>query len=104
MLFLAVLLAAAPARAQQQHNAATPAREGDDPRRGPRLEYKRGPAECLPETGFRSEVAIAAHDGIDHLHDDSPDVVRVWFEKIPGGFRGTVVYTDATGAKCDDLF
>ncbi len=98
VLFLAVLLTAVPARAQQQHNAAKPAREDDD-RKGPRLEYKQGPAECLREELFRSMVASAAHDGIDHLHDDSPDVVRVWFEKIRGGYRGTVEYTDATGAK-----
>ena len=98
VLSLAVLSAAAPASAQQQHNAAKPAREDDD-RKGPRLEYKQGPAECLREELFRSVVASAAHDGIDHLHDDSPDVVRVWFEKIRGGYRGTVEYTDATGAK-----
>ena len=98
VLLLAVLLAAVPASAQQQHNAAKPAREDDD-RKGPRLEYKQGPAECLPEEEFRGEVAIAAHDGIDHLHDDSPDVVRVSFEKVRGGYRATIEYTDATGAK-----
>lgn len=97
-VFVAVFAVAEPARAQQQHNAAKPAREDDD-RKGPRLEYKQGPAECLTEEGFRSEVAIAAHDGIDHLHDDSPDVVRVSFEKIRGGYRATIEYTDATGAK-----
>lgn len=98
VLFLAVLATAAPVRAQPSP-PAQPDPADDDPRRGPRLEYKRGPAQCLPEEEFRSEVAIATRDGIDHLHASSPDVVRVWFEKIPGGYRGTVEYTDATGAK-----
>ncbi len=71
----------------------------DDPRKGPRLVYRQGPRECLTEDAFRSEVAIAAQDGEDHLYDSSPDVVRVWFEKIRGGYRGTIEYTDATGAK-----
>lgn len=97
LVSFAVLSAATSARAQQLP-PVQPAPD-DDPRRGPRLEYTRGPAECLPEDQFRSEVAIAAHDGIDHLHASSPDVVRVWFEKIRGGFRGTVEYTDKTGAK-----
>lgn len=97
LVSFALLSAAMPARAQQLPPVQSA--PDDDPRRGPRLEYTRGPAECLPEDQFRSEVAIAAHDGIDHLHAGSPDVVRVWFEKIRGGFRGTVEYTDKTGAK-----
>lgn len=108
-VLFAVLLVAPRARAQQPPPgpagapatnlpAAEPADE-EDPRRGPRLEYVRGPAACLSEAQFRDEVAIAAHDGVDHLDDSSPDVVRVWFEKIRGGYRGTVVYTDANGVK-----
>lgn len=94
---LSMLSTAAPARAQPSHDPARPAPE-DDPRRGPRLVYEQGPPECLDEAQFHSEVAIAARDGVDHLHDSSPDVVRVRFEKIPGGFRGTVEHTDAAGA------
>lgn len=93
---LSVLAGAAPAHAQ----GLPPARPAPaaDPRRGPRLEYTRGPAECLPEAEFRSEVAIAARDGVDHLHAGSPDVVRVRFEKIPRGrYRATIEYTDAAG-------
>ena len=89
---VATLATAATARAQLPSAV-------DDPRKGPRLEYRQGPRECLTEDAFRSEVAIAAHDGEDHLYDSSPDVVRVWFEKIRGGYRGTIEYTDATGAK-----
>lgn len=96
LLSLAVLVAAAPVRADLP--PAKPAPAGD-PRRGPRLEYERGPAECLSEAAFRSEVAIAVQDGVDHLSAGSPDVVRVRFEKIPGGYRGTIEYTDPTGAK-----
>ena len=94
-LLVVVLVVERLARAQD----AAPAAPVDDPRRGPRLEYRQGPRECLTEDAFRSEVAIAANDGVDHLYDSSPDVVRVWFEKIRGGYRGTIEYTDATGAK-----
>lgn len=93
---VATLATAAPARAQLPPVQPAPV---DDARRGPRLEYRQGPRECLTEDAFRSEVAIAANDGVDHLYDSSPDVVRVWFEKIRGGYRATIEYTDATGAK-----
>lgn len=96
MVALCVATLAAPSRAQLPPAQRPP---DDDPRKGPRLEYQRGPRECLPEAEFRSEVAIAAHDGVDHLADDSPDVVRVRFERIPGGYRGTIEYVDATGAR-----
>lgn len=92
----AVLAVALPALAQIPPAPPAPV---DDPRRGPRLEYRQGPRECLTEDAFRIEVAIAAHEGVDRLDASSPDVVRVWFEKIPGGYRGTIEYTDATGAK-----
>lgn len=95
LLFLAALLAATSASAQQLPSAQ-PA-PADDPRRGPRLEYKRGPAECLTEENFRREVAISL-DGVDHLAADSPDVVQVRFERnAGGGFRVTIVYTNAQG-------
>ena len=95
LLAVSVIVLTSAAHAQD----ATPAAPVDDPRKGPRLEYRQGPRECLTEDAFRSEVAIAANDGEDHLYDSSPDVVRVWFEKIRGGYRGTIEYTDATGAK-----
>src|SRR5262245_7099626 len=94
-----VMTVAAPVRAQDlekrevPHAAKPPP---NDPRRGPRLVYARGPAACLPESAFRDEVAIDL-DGVDHFDATSPDVVDVKFEKIPGGFRSTLVYTDAAG-------
>jgi hypothetical protein len=66
--------------------------------KAPRLSYARGPAECLSEDGFRDEVAIALH-GADLFDESAPDVLRVWFEKVPGGYRGTLEYTDADGRK-----
>lgn len=94
--FVAALLLASGARAQVLAGQLAPA---GDPRRGPRLEYRQGPRECLSEKEFRHEVAIAVQDGIDHFDDGAPDVVRVSFEKIPQGYRGTIEYTDASGAK-----
>lgn len=93
-LVVAALAVASPASAQEVPAAL--AAPPDDPRKGPRLEYSRGPAQCLDERGFRSEVAIPL-DGVDHLAADSPDVARVWFEAIPDGYKGTLVYTDAQG-------
>ena len=96
MLFgVAAFWHAARALAQQ----LPPAEEApkDDPRKGPRLEYKRGPAQCLAENDFRSEVAIAL-DGVDHLATDSPDLVQVRFERnAGGGFKATIVHTNALG-------
>jgi hypothetical protein len=96
-ILFAALTVAMPARVQQLPPTQPP--PAVDPRRGPRLEYRQGPTECLPEAEFRKEVAIAARSHLDHLDPTSPDVVRVWFERIPGGFRGFVEYTDATGEK-----
>lgn len=91
---MAVLSAAAPVRAQQLPPEEAPA---GDPRKGPRLEYKRGPAQCLDEQAFRRRVSYWV-DSVDHLAADSPDVVRVAFERVPGGgYRATVAYTDAAG-------
>jgi hypothetical protein len=87
---LAVVWAvAAPARAQVSTPAAAQ-------RKAPRLEYKRGPAECVSEEKFRGEVSYA-RGGRDLFDATAPDVLRVWFEKIPGGYRGTIQYTDAAG-------
>ncbi|MBK8252631.1 MAG: hypothetical protein IPK82_08175 [Polyangiaceae bacterium] len=51
----------------------------------------------LDEQYFRHEVAIFTL-GVDFFGDSTAaDVVRVTFDRIPGGVRGTVVYTDANG-------
>src|SRR5689334_8662428 len=65
----------------------------DPHRKAPRLAYTRGPAECLSEEDFRREVAIAL-DGGDHFDPTAPDVLRVRFEKVQGGYRGIIEYTD----------
>src|SRR5690349_15260580 len=85
---------AVPVRAQGAPKATRP--PPNDPRRGPRLEYTRGPAACLSESSFRDEVAIVL-DGVDHFDATSSDVMSVKFEKIAGGFRGTLVYTNVAG-------
>lgn len=92
-LLSAALACVCPARGQEVPSGGVDARP-----KAPRLSYKQGPAQCLPEDLFRAEVAIAL-DGGDYFDDTAPDVVRVWFEKIPGGYRGTVEYTDAKGNK-----
>jgi hypothetical protein len=100
---VAGLLATSPLDAQESASAdgaqQLPPEQApiDDPRKGPRLEYKRGPNQCLDETRFRQRVSYWL-DGVDHLAADSPDVVRVAFERAPGGgYRATVAYTDAAG-------
>lgn len=95
LLVLAAILLAAPSRAQKELPPIlrTPA---NDPRRGPRLEFQRGPARCPDEQTFRREVAYWA-DGVDHLAADSLDVVRVRLEWTAAGYRGVVEYTDAAG-------
>ena len=50
----------------------------NDPRKGPRLVYSRGPAACLSESDFRDEVAIIL-DGVDHWDATSLEVVDVTF-------------------------
>ncbi|MBK8255735.1 MAG: hypothetical protein IPK82_24095 [Polyangiaceae bacterium] len=65
------------------------------PLRGPRLVYATIPG-CPDEATFRDEVATML-GGIDHFRTDAPDVVRVSFSKVPGGYRGTVEYTPAKG-------
>lgn len=94
-LVLAAMLLTSPSRAQKELPPIlrTPA---NDPRRGPRLEFQRGPAQCPDEKTFRREVAYWA-DGVDHLAADSPDVVRVRLEWTAAGYRGVVEYTDAAG-------
>ena len=67
-------------------------------RKAPRLEYKRGPVECLPELEFRREVAIAG-DGVDRFDATGPDVMRVRFERTAKGYRGTIDFTAADGQK-----
>ena len=68
----------------------------NDPRKGARLEFVRGPAQCPDEKAFRRMVAVWV-DGRDHLAADSPDVVRVRFAWTAQGYVGTVEYTDAAG-------
>ena len=72
--------------------------EDEPPRKAPRLEYKRGPVECLPELEFRREVAIAG-DGVDRFDVTGPDVMRVRFERTAKGYRGTIDFTAADGQK-----
>ena len=91
-LLVAVLVVERLAHAQD-------AAPGDEPpRKAPRLEYKRGPAECLPELEFRREVAIAG-DGVDRFDATGPDVMRVRFERTAKGYRGTIDFTAADGQK-----
>lgn len=85
-----VLGVAARARAQDVSAAAVG--------KGPRLVYVQGPGECLTEEGFRGEVAVAL-DGDDHFDGAAADVLRVAFESVPGGYKGTLEYTDAGGKK-----
>jgi len=66
--------------------------------KAPRLEYKRGPVECLPEIEFRREVAIAG-DGVDRFDATGGDVMRVRFERSARGYRGTIEFTEASGEK-----
>lgn len=72
--------------------------EDEPPRKAPRLEYKRGPAECLPELEFRREVAIAG-DGVDRFDATGLDVMRVRFERTAKGYRGTIDFAEADGQK-----
>lgn len=83
---IGVLAIAGPVGAQQRE---------DEPR-GPRLEYAAPPG-CPSEETFRHEVALLTQ-GVDHFRATAADVVRVTFAKVPGGYRGTVEYTPATGA------
>jgi hypothetical protein len=94
--FLAAMGIAAWARAQEQELPAVLRVPEQDPRRGPRLEYMPGPAQCPDEKTFRREVAYWV-DGRDHLAAASPDVVRVQLAWTPDGYVGTVTYTDAAG-------
>jgi hypothetical protein len=82
--FVAAFTVAAPARAQTAES------------RGPRLEYAPPAPGCPSEETFRHEVAILLH-GVDHFRATAPDMVRVTFAKVPGGYRGSVQYTPAQG-------
>ena len=97
-LSLAVMLVAGWGRAQEAQEELPPELRvpANDPRKGPRLEYARGPAQCPGEKAFRRMVAVWL-DGRDHLAADSPDVARVRFAWTPQGYVGTVEYTDAAG-------
>ena len=68
------------------------------PHKAPRLEYHRGPGECLPEVEFRREVAIAG-DGVDRFDADGEDVVRVRFERTAHGYRGTIEFITTSTEK-----
>ncbi len=98
VVFVVVLLGAPRARAQVKG--------------APRLEFSAPPG-CPNEATFRNDVAIF-FGGQDPFNPTAPDVVRVTFTKIPGGYRGTVQYTppkgdpwpaqSSTGAPCGLLF
>ncbi len=72
-----------------------------------------GAPGCFGESSFRDAVAIF-FGGADPFDPNAPDVVRVTFTKIPGGYRGAVQYTppsgdpwpaqEKTGASCASLF
>lgn len=98
LLLLAAMLLAGWGRAQEAQEELPPELwvPANDPRKGPRLELVRGPAQCPDEKAFRRMVAVWV-DGRDHLAADSPDVVRVRFAWTPQGYVGTVEYTDAAG-------
>ncbi len=98
LLFLAAMLLAGRARAQGAQDELPPELRvpANDPRKGPRLEFVRGPAQCPDEKAFRRMVAVWL-DGRDHLAADSPDVARVRLAWTPQGYVGTVEYTDAAG-------
>ncbi len=93
---VALLLAAAVFLAASKGRAQDPASGPAVPRKAPRLEYRRGPAECLPEIEFRREVAIAG-DGVDRFDATGDDVLRVRFERTAKGYRGTIDFTAADG-------
>lgn len=109
---VAVLVAAAPARAQDAAPAPGPASAPVKPW-GPRLEYSSAPG-CLDEESFRHAVAGFVDSGADPFDPGAPDVLRVRFEKIAGGYRGTTQYTppkgdpwpaeQMTGATCSEVF
>lgn len=61
----------------------------------PRLEYKTV-AGCPNEATFRSKLALLLRNE-DPFLPDAPDVLRVRFEKVAGGYRGTVQYVPAQG-------
>ena len=81
VVFVVVLLGAPRARAQVKG--------------APRLEFSAPPG-CPNEATFRNDVAIF-FGGQDPFNPTAPDVVRVTFTKIPGGYRGTVQYTPPKG-------
>jgi len=88
---LAALAITWPARAQDP----APPRKVRGP---PRLEYSAPPG-CPDEATFKHEVAFVTDDntGKDPFDTNAPDVVRVTFTKIRGGYRGRVQYTPAKG-------
>jgi len=89
LVALAVLAVAWPARAQDA--TAVPAR-----RKGPpRLVFSTPPG-CGNEATFRHTLALFL-DAADPFDPNAPDVVRVTFTKIPGGYRGAVQYTPPNG-------
>jgi hypothetical protein len=98
LLLLAAMLLAGWGRAQGAQEELPPELRvpANDPRKGPRLEFVRGPAQCPDEKAFRRMVAVWL-DGRDHLAADSPDVARVRLAWTPQGYVGTVEYTDAAG-------
>ena len=109
LFFFAVLLAATSTRAQDATEAQA---EATSKPWGPRLSYATVPG-CLPESTFRDSVAVF-YGGEDPFDSNAPDLVRITFEKIPSGYRGTVQYTPPKGdpwpaevmthASCSALF
>jgi hypothetical protein len=99
LLFLAAMGLAGSGRAQAQEVPPVPHGPTGDPRTGPRLEYTRGPAECLSEVDFRREVTIAGdNDGVDRFDEQGAETVSVSFVRLPDGrYRGELRHTDAGG-------
>jgi len=94
VFLVAVLSAAAPARAQDAAPSTAPVPAPVKPW-GPRLEFVGVPG-CVDETDFRNAIA-AIFDGVDPFDPASPRVLRVTFAKGAGGYRVTLVYTPADG-------
>jgi hypothetical protein len=104
------MLAASPAYAQSARPA--PASVPGNPW-GPRLDYTSTPG-CPDEETFHHAVASFIAGGTDPFNPDSPDVLRVTFKKVRGGYRGTVQKIPAqgdpwpeedwTGATCAEAF
>lgn len=108
----------APLRAQQATPAPAPAPSSaaatlPDGQRGSRLEYSAAPG-CPDEETFHHAVASFVEGGVDPFDASSPDLLRVTFAKVAGGYRGTVQKTPEgagpwapqvfTASTCEEAF